>query len=129
MNSEEREAFVSRPLTAVLSTISKDGRIHAVPVWYLYEGGVFKVLTDRGSAKHRNIERTGQASLCVDERDGAFQYVSVEGPVVVAPEVTREQRLALHTHYRGAEQAERIVARGGHERMVLLALTPQRWLG
>jgi PPOX class probable F420-dependent enzyme len=129
MDDAARNTFLEQPHTAVLSTTTKDGRIHAVPVWYLYDGGVFRIITDRGSAKHRNIQRTGRASICVDERDGTMRYATAEGPVTVAPEVTREQRLALHTHYRGAEAAERVVARGGHERMVLLTLTPERWLG
>ena len=50
------------------------------------------------------------------------------GPVRVEDAVTREERLALHTLYRGAEAAQQVVDRGGHEGMVLLILTPERWL-
>lgn len=51
-----------------------------------------------------------------------------EGPVRVVDPLSYEQRLALHTHYRGAEAARRVVARGGHEEMVLLEITPERWV-
>jgi PPOX class probable F420-dependent enzyme len=129
MDAPEREVFLREPRTAVLATVTGDGRAHAVPVWFLYEGGVFRIITGRGSAKHRNVLRTGRASLCVDERDGRFRYATAEGPVVVEDPVTYEQRLALHTHYRGAEAAKAIVDRGGHEEMVTLVLTPARWLG
>lgn len=129
MDTTEREAFLARPHTAVFSTLGPDGRIHAVPVWYLFTDGRFRIITGRNSAKHRNVVRTARATICVDERDAAFRYVTAEGPVTVDDTVTREQRLALHTHYRSAEQAARIVERGGHEAMVMLTLTPERWLG
>jgi len=129
MDAETRDAFLRVPHTAVLSTVTKDGRAHAVPVIYLYDGATFRILTGRGTAKHRNIERTGRASLCIDERDGSMRYVTAEGPVAVEDPVTYEQRLALHTHYRGPEAARKVVDRGGHEGMVTLVLTPERWLG
>jgi PPOX class probable F420-dependent enzyme len=129
MDVTDREAFLREPRTAVLATVMRDGRAHAVPVWFVYEGGVFRIITGRGSAKHRNADRSGRASICVDERDSRFRYVTAEGPVAVEDPVTYEQRLALHTRYRGAEAAKAIVDRGGHEEMVTLVLTPERWLG
>jgi PPOX class probable F420-dependent enzyme len=128
MTPAEREALLQQPWTAVLSTLDAQGRIHAVPVWYRWDGAAFRIITDRGSQKHRNVQRTGRASLCVDERDGAFRYLAVEGPVEVVDPVTYDERLALHTRYRGGNAARKIVDRGGHERMVLLVLTPERWL-
>ena len=128
MKAADREAFVREPRTAVLSTVGRDGRIHAVPVWFRWDGERFRVITERGSVKHRNAVRVGRATLCIDERDGKFRFVTVEGPVRVEDAVSREERLALHTVYRGPEAAEKVVAQGGHERMVLLALTPERWI-
>ena len=129
MTPDEREQFLREPRTAVVSTLRRDGRIHAVPVWFRWDGESLRIITDRGSVKHRNVERTGRASLCIDEREGAFRFVTAEGPVTVENSVSYEERLALHTLYRGAEQAQRIVDRGGHERMVLLLLRAERWLG
>jgi PPOX class probable F420-dependent enzyme len=125
---EDRDAFLKQPRTAVLATTDRSGRVHAVPVWYAWDGTDFRVITERGSAKHRNAVRTGRATLCVDERQGAFRYVTAEGPVTVRDPVTYDERLALHTRYRGPEAAKQIVDRGGHERMVLLILRPERWL-
>ena len=128
MTPEEREAFLRQPLTAVLSTVDAQGRAHAVPVWYRWDGSALRIITDRGSQKHKNVERTGRASLCVDEREGSFRHVTGEGPVEVLDVLSYDERLALHTHYRGAEAAKKIVDRGGHERMILLLLRPERWL-
>ena len=128
MEAFERDSFLGEPKTAVLATALPDGRVHAVPVWYRYCDGLFRIITERGSQKHRNIERTGRATLCVDERDGSFRFITVEGPVDVKDEVTAEDRLALYAHYRGRDRAEKVVAKGGHEKMVLLLLRPERWL-
>ncbi len=129
MDSPQRDAFLTQPRTAIFSTISNDGRVHAVPVWYRWEAGVFRIITGRGSAKHRNVIRTGRGTLCVDERDGAIAYLTVEGPVRIEDTVTKEERLALHTIYHGPETAQKVVDRGGHEGMVLFVLTPERWIG
>lgn len=126
MTPEEREAFVARALPAVFATVDAKGRAHAVPVIFLYEGGEFMVITERGSQKHKNAVRQGRAALCIDERD-RFRTVTGEGPVRVGDPVTYETRLRLHTHYRGAEAALKATADGGHERMVALVLTPERW--
>ena len=125
MMPDERDAYLSEPRNAILATITPDGRVHAVPVWFLYMDGFFNIVTERGSVKHRNAARAGRAALCVD--DGKFAYVSAEGSVEVQDAVSYEERLALHTLYRGAEAARRIVDQGGHERMVLLRLRPERW--
>jgi PPOX class probable F420-dependent enzyme len=124
----DRDDFLRQPRTAVIATTSRDGGIHAVPVWFTWDGQAFRIITERGSAKHRNIMRSNRASLCIDERDGSFRYVTAEGPVRVQDPVTYDERLALHTHYRGAEAAKPIVDRGGHENMVMLILTPEWWL-
>ena len=113
-------------MTAILATVGANGRMHAVPVWFRYEGGAFGIITERGSVKHRNAVNAGRAAICVD--DGKFAYVSAEGPVEVQDPVSYEERLALHTLYRGAEAAKRIVDQGGHERMVILRLRPEHWL-
>ena len=126
MTPEQREAFVSKPLPAVLATVDGKGRAHAVPVIYLYEGGEFLVITDRGSQKHKNAVRTGRATLCIDERE-RFRTVTAEGPVRVIDPLIYETRLRLHTHYRGEEAALKATADGGHEHMVGLVITPERW--
>lgn len=128
MDAAQREEFIRQPRTAVLATTGRDGRIHAVPVWYRWDGQQFRIITERGSVKHRNVARTGRASLCIDDRE-RFTYVTGEGPVTVQDTVSYEERLALHTLYRGPEKAKEVVDKGGHEKMVLLLLRPEHWLG
>ncbi|MEO8540685.1 MAG: pyridoxamine 5'-phosphate oxidase family protein [bacterium] len=126
MTPEQREAFVVRPLPATLGTVDARGRAHVVPVIYLYEGDEFLVITARGSQKVKNAIAAGRATLCIEERE-KMRYLSAEGPVRVVDPVSYETRLRLHTHYRGAEAALKSTSDGGHERMVALMITPERW--
>lgn len=119
---------LKRPVTAVLATNWTRGRLHAVPVWFLFEDGIFKVITGRGSQKQKNAARSGRASICIPETGAGGRYITAEGPVEIVDPLSFEQRLAMHVHYRGEEAARRIVEKGGHEQMVLLVLRPETWL-
>ena len=127
MDAEQREKFVNRPMTAVLATVDANGLPHAVPVWYRYVEGQFHIITGRDSAKHRNSQRTGHAALAIDDREGTFAHLTAVGTVDVIDPCTYDERLALHTVYRGARAAREVVDAGGHEGMVVLVLSPQRW--
>ena len=130
MDEEARNAFVVEPHTAVLSTTGKEGRIHSVPVWYLWQDGVFRILTLRGSQKQRNIERSGRATLCIDSRErGNVRWATAEGTATVEEPVTKALRLALWTHYMGAA-AEKALERAGDNtaQSVCLVIRPERWL-
>lgn len=126
MTPEQRNTFVSRPLPATLATVDAHGRAHAVPVIYLYENGEFLIITERNSTKTRNVVARGRATICIDDRP-AFRYVTVEGPARIIDPISYETRLRLHTHYRGREAALKATADGGHERMVAIVITPERW--
>src|SRR5262245_26138322 len=125
MNQQEREQFVAMPHTAVLATVWDERRAHAVPVWYLYRDGAFNIITGSGSQKLKNIERTGRATLTIDQRDGVYRYVTVEGPVEVRDGVNAVERFELWKHYRGEEEARRVTAAPAPESMVMLTLRPE----
>ena len=64
---EQIDRFLESQHTMRLATIdSKDGAPHVVPVWYLYEDGVFYVGTHTRTAKAKNIASTGRAGFCID---------------------------------------------------------------
>jgi len=116
---------IGEPRTVVLSTTGPGGRAHAAAVWYLWRDGEVQIVTGRGSQKHRNIERTGQAAVTwLDD----WRYLTAAGPVTAEP-LTREDRYALWAHYRGPEVAAKETASDAHEEMVLLRLSPARWWG
>jgi len=127
MDTRERDEFLSQPHTAVLATVDARGRAHAVPVWYLWNGESFEIIGGKNSAKMRHVEQRGRAALCIDVRGEGAMHVTAEGPATLGGTATPEWRLKLHTHYRGREAAEKIVARGGHEGQRFLTVTPERW--
>lgn len=131
MDECARDAILSQPFTAVLSTIGKDGSIHSVPVWYLWKDGAFHITTYKRSQKVRNLERIARATICVDDRSpGSVRYVTAEGPVAIDLEATKEKRLELWRHYRG-EGAEAAMERAGDNTpdACWLVLTPEKWIG
>jgi PPOX class probable F420-dependent enzyme len=121
---EERDEFLELPRSAVFSTVTEAGRVHSVLVWFMWDGEVLKVLTARGSIKHRNVERTGRATLTVHEN---VAYVSAEGPVSVRA-VTQDERRDLWTHYAGPEMAAEMVTEDTTAQMVALLLSPETWI-
>jgi PPOX class probable F420-dependent enzyme len=128
MTPAEREEFLRAPRTAVLATTRADGSPHVVPVWFTWDGQAFHILTGRGSVKHRNVVRTGRAALCVDQRDGVYVYVTAEGRAEIVDGVTREDRLALWTHYEGPERGRESVDKSPDMDLVMIVLQPDRWL-
>jgi PPOX class probable F420-dependent enzyme len=125
VSPEERDEFLRGVRPAVVSTLGADGRVHAVLVWYSWDGSKFTVLGDRGSVKERNVRRTGRATIVVHED---INYVSAEGPVTVRETVTYEERLALWSRYYGEERARQVLPEEAPVRTVALELIPERWI-
>lgn len=129
MSEDARNAFLSEPHTAVFATVDAKGRAHAVPVWYLWNGEAFEIIGGKDSAKMRHVQQTKRAALCIDRRGAGAMHVTAEGPCELGDTATREWRLRLHTHYRGAEAAQRVVAGDGHLQQRFMLLRPERWYG
>ena len=129
MDAKHRDEFLRKPNTAVFATVDAKGRPHAVPVWYLWTGEVFEIIGGATSAKMRHIENTGRAALCVDKRGAGAFHITAEGPCEPGPPATKDWRLKLHTHYRGAAEAEKVVAGDGHVGQRFMILRPERWYG
>jgi PPOX class probable F420-dependent enzyme len=126
---DRQRRFLEEPRIARLATTRPDGSPHVAPVWYRFEDGCFLILTDRGSAKHRNIERDSRAVLCIDDGTPPYHTVLVRGRVVVEAPRDAAWRLALATHYLGQERGRRYVEGTPAGDAVLLRLVPERVTG
>ena len=89
----------------------------------------FEIIAGKESAKVRHVAETGRAALCIDKRGPGAMHVTAEGPCELGDTATREWRLKLHTHYRGADAAEKVVANDGHLAQRFMLLRPERWYG
>jgi hypothetical protein len=101
MTVAERAMFLAAVHVGVLAVDEPGRGPHALPVWYLYEDGDLLIGIDGSSRKAALLRAAGRVSLTVQTETAPYQYVSVEGPVVLEPAMHDE--LALATRYLGAE--------------------------
>lgn len=112
----------------VLATTRKDGRPHAAPIWYDVDGAVVVFNTGADTVKGRNLRRTGQAVLTVQDDRPPFSYATVSGTVAVIDDAGEVRRWAARIggRYMGQDRAEEYGARNGVPGELLIRLTPQR---
>src|SRR6266700_1063647 len=97
---EECLALLARPLAGVLSTVSQGGWLHSVPVFFNYTDDECRILAGIDAVKTRNVQRTGQATLCVEVTDGNIRScVSISGPVTLRRPPAAQDLLALDERY------------------------------
>jgi len=131
MSVAEREQFLAGLHVGVLSVAAGESRAPlAVPVWYDYEpGGRVSVITARGSRKGVAVAAAGRVSLCSQDENPPYRYVTVEGPVEIE-ELEAAERLAMARRYLGREGGEQYVASNPDPagENVVIRIRPEHWL-
>ncbi len=126
---ERRDAFLREPQIAVLATNDPRGAPHAMPVWYLYEDGVFLISCHRRARKRANVERDPRVSLVVDRRTRPYYAVMVEGTAAVTRPPDEALRRRLVERYLQDEAAVRAyLERWDGSQSVILRVTPTRFV-
>jgi PPOX class probable F420-dependent enzyme len=129
MSDEERRAFLQHGTrTGVLSTVRADGRPHAAPIWFVLDGDDILFNTGVDSVKGRNLRRTGQAVLTVDDSEPPYGYVTITGTVELSDDVEAmlPWSTAIARRYMGEEQAEQYGRRNAVAGELLVRLRPGR---
>ena len=126
---DRQRRFVEKPRIGRLGTVGPDGRPHIAPIWYRFLDGAFLVLTERGSQKHRNIERDPRVELCIDDERPPYHTVLVRGEASIEPAPGEAWRLELAVHYLGDEAGRRYVETNADPNSILLRITPARVTG
>jgi len=131
MTKEEREEFLAGPHVGVLAVDGAgDGAAPVVmPIWYSYEpGGDVVITTDTASNKTAALRRAGHASLCVQTEAAPYQYVVIEGPVVISDGVDSEWRRGVARRYLGDLGDDYTESTMAEEKTaVTVRLTPEKW--
>ena len=130
MSRSEREAFLSAVHVGVISIERADAAPLAVPIWYDYtpEKGLW-VLTGKDSQKGRALAAAGRFALCAQvETPPAYQYVSVEGPIVETRPADREQDSRPMAHrYFGQELGDWYIESNPGDDSLVFTMRPERW--
>jgi len=126
MTPEEREAFLADVHVGVLAVDEPGRGPLAVPIWYLYRDGEVGFYTDGASVKAQLLAAAGRATLTVQTETWPYQFVSVEGPVVLVE--SRPDELEMAVRYLGPERGRRYAEdRADPEGFVVGRLTPEQW--
>ena len=129
-DSLDREACAALLTDVHVGVLGISRRVPApllVPVWYLFEDEVVRLIIMTGSLKHKVLLRSGFASLCVQEEQLPYRYTTVEGPVSIGA-VSSDFILRLATRYLGAAVAGSYAPGVRPTEHVLVELSPERWL-
>lgn len=115
-----------RARPGVLSTTRADGRPHAAPIWYDVQDGVVYFNTGADTVKGRNLRRSGQAVLTVQDDVAPFSFVTVTGGVELIDDLDQVRRWAARIggRYMGADRAQEYGDRNGVPGELLVRLTP-----
>jgi PPOX class probable F420-dependent enzyme len=88
----------------MLVTLLQDGRPQASVVWFDYLNEVFRVNSERGRLKVRNMERDARVTLLIVDPKNQHRYLEVRGDVVsVEEDGALEHRAHLDVRYIGAD--------------------------
>jgi len=127
-DQQRREFLLEGTRTGVLATVRKDGRPHAAPVWFTLDGDDVIFTTAADTVKGRNLRRTGQATLVVDEARPPFDFVAIEGTAELSDDL--EEMLpwatALGGRYMGEANAEAFGRRNAVRGELLVRLRPTK---
>jgi PPOX class probable F420-dependent enzyme len=126
MSEAQREEFLKQANVAILATVGPRGGAHAVPIWYLYEDGVFLMSTGRGSQKHRDLERNPNVTVVVDRRTLPYYAVMARGAVEIGPGLDVATRRRIAGRYLNDEQLEAYMARASDGESVSIRLKPRK---
>jgi len=129
MSDEQRRAFLlAGTRTGVLATVRKDGRPHAAPIWFTLDGDDVIFTTGADTVKGRNLRRTGQATLVVDEPHPPFHFVAIEGTAELSDDLAEmlPWATALGGRYMGEQHAEAFGRRNAVPGELLVRLRPSK---
>ncbi len=129
MTREERETFLADVHVGVLGVSSPNRGPILVPVWYSYErGGEIIFITKKDSRKIDLLQAEGRFTLCVQNEERPYQYVSVEGSVISMEVANRVRDLGpIARRYLGEAEGDRYVGEAKRVERVLVRMRPEKW--
>ena len=131
MNSDERDNFLNEVRVGVLAIERDDKGPLCAPIWYRYSTDVgFEIAMAYDSAKSLLLRRHGAATVCVQDEQLPYRYVTAEGEALVELMTGEERDDVLRDiaiRYLGAELGNQYAdAFPGHDE-AKVTIKPRRW--
>ncbi len=130
MRPEVMEAFLAKPIVAVLAAVRKAGQPYQVPVWFLWLDGSFWLTGTYKRVWCKQLIADPRGSLCIEDRDPVARYVAVD--CTVEPIEAKTTNIwpvsqLLAEKYMPAERVSAFMANMRTEPRLIFRLTPHHW--
>ena len=125
---EKIEAFLAEPRNVIVVGVREDGRPHATPNWFHWDGERFYVSTTRTRVKYALFSANPTAELVIDDSTG-FRTVIVPATVEIREDLPSELghfRSIRVKHRMDVPNDQEHLAALAAEGRVLLAFLPDR---
>ena len=131
MTDQQRQTFLSEVRVGVLAIERSDKGPLCAPVWYRYfEDTGFEIAMAYASVKSILLRRHGRATICVQDEQLPYRYVTAEGEVSVEALTPEGRDILLRdiaVRYLGEELGNEYAdAFPGHEE-AKVTLKPRNW--
>ena len=127
MSDDERRAFLLHGTrTAKLATVRADGRPHLAPIWFTLDVDDIVLTTGSRTVKGRTLAHDPRVSVCVDDENPPFSFVTVEGVADLSTDLDELLRWAtvIGGRYMGAERAQEFGHRNAVDGELLIRVRP-----
>ena len=133
MTPEERQEFLRRRKTIVLSTIDRNGYPHSVAMWYVTDGADVLMTTFGKSQKAVNVRRNPKVALLAEagETYDTLQGVLIRGQAEIISDVEKCVGVIVRVNEKMhglslAPEAIEAIRRGQATKRVVIKVTPKR---
>ena len=131
MNDEERDNFLNEVRVGILAIERNDKGPLCAPIWYRYSTDLgFEIAMAYDSAKSILLRRHGAATICVQDEQLPYRYVTADGQATVelmTPEERDEVLRDIAIRYLGEQLGNQYAdAFPGHEE-AKVTIKARRW--
>ena len=89
--------LLEKPVVVILSTVSAEGKPHAVAVWRRWDGEFIRITSDPNVRKHKNILANSNVSVLALDPQNPYRFLEIGGVVEKIETEGVLDELNLHT--------------------------------
>ncbi len=135
LTQQERADLTSLAIPAYLATLDPAGFPRVIPIWFLWEEGIFYLSSGPQSRHVQDLARDPRAGLCITVEESQtetgyrpFRQIMVRGKASVQPDTDASWARKLIGKYIPGEAGVRRAKLEAGKLHVVIALRPERFL-